>query len=145
MSNTNAWLIQPRALLDGRLAVRASAETSSYGLRYFPVVLVTMYTQPITSTVSRKASIFLSSVFRSPTMCICIIVKTRYRHDLATAFEELSLGQGISLDSCWFRVVTHENWLFSSQGSALRDKLKDSNGMVSFSRSISRLAIRVTI
>ena len=40
MSNANAWLIEPRALLDGRLAVRASAETSSYGLRHLPVVLV---------------------------------------------------------------------------------------------------------
>ena len=55
VSNANAWLTKPCAQFGGRLAARASAETSSYGLRYLPVVLGTMHTQPITSTVSRKS------------------------------------------------------------------------------------------
>ena len=55
VSEANACRSQRCALLDGRLAVRISAETSSYGRRYLPAVHVIMYPQPITSTVSRKA------------------------------------------------------------------------------------------
>lgn len=55
VSNANVWLIKHRALLGGRLAARASAETSSYGLRYLPDVLLTMHTQPITLAISQKA------------------------------------------------------------------------------------------
>ena len=81
VSNAYTWLIQPCAALDGWLMVRASAKNPYCGLRYLPIMLVTIYTQPIDrhDCNSTNENLFKLALHAN-IGCNCVIVATAYRH-----------------------------------------------------------------